>query len=70
MLTPLSVLWPTTTYRRWIEFHNILHPRLDVPDEVAVEEMRRCPVVRSQGEPQRARDAGSYEKRVTDARWR
>ena len=35
---------------QWIELHNVLHPRHDVADEVAVDKVRRCPAVRSRGE--------------------
>ena len=28
---------------RWLELHDILYPRLDVTDEVATDEVPRCP---------------------------
>ena len=41
--------------RRWIELPDVLHSRLNVTDNVAVGEMRRCSAVRSHGELKRAR---------------
>ena len=55
---------------RWVEFHDVRHPRLDVTDEVAVDEVKRCPTISSHSELQRARTAGACEERVADARWR
>ena len=37
-------------HHRWVELHDVLHSRLDVDDEVTVDEMRRCSAVRSHGE--------------------
>ena len=56
--------------RKWIEPYDILHPRLDVADEVAVDEVRRCFAVQSHGELQRARNSRACKERVADARWR
>ena len=35
--------------RRWVELRNVLILRLDVTDEVTLDEVRRCPAVQSQG---------------------
>ena len=56
--------------RRWVELHDVLHPLLDVTDEVAIDDMRRCPAVRSHGELQRTLRVGACGERVADDRWR
>ena len=54
--------------RRWVELHDVLHPRLDVTDEMAVDEVRRCPTVQIHGELERARSTKTYEERVANVR--
>ena len=56
--------------RRWVKFHDVLHPRLDIADEVAVDEVRRCPTVQNHGELHWARSTGACEEQVADAQWK
>ena len=55
--------------RRWVELHDVLHPRLAVADEVVVDEVRRFPAVRSRDKLQRPRSSGVCEEPVADTRW-
>ena len=56
--------------RRRVELHDVLHPQLDVVDEVAVGEMWRYSAVWNHGELQRVRRARTCEEWLADARWR